>query len=142
MSFALEVVMQALGAYRSAVHAKDVDALAALYADDVRVFDMWGEWQYDGLDAWRGMASGWFGSLGDERVVVDFADVRAFGNAGLVVGHAFATYAAVDAQGATLRSLVNRFSVTLRRDADAWKIVHEHSSSPLDFATAKAILQR
>lgn len=142
MTYADDVVAMVLQAYRAAVHAKDVDAFVALYADDVRVFDLWGQWQYDGLDAWRGMASAWFGSLADERVVVDFAEVRAVATTELAVGHAFVSYAAVDAHGTTLRSLTNRISVTLRRHGDDWKIAHEHSSAPLDFATAKAIFQR
>ena len=32
--------------------AKDVDAFAALFDVDVRVFDMWGVWSYDGIAAW------------------------------------------------------------------------------------------
>ena len=64
-----------LDAYRDAVHAKDVDAFLAIFADDVRVFDMWSTWSHDGIDAWRAMAEDWFGSLGDERVRVDFDDV-------------------------------------------------------------------
>lgn len=42
--------------YAAAVRAKDVDAFVSLYAKDVRVFDMWGRWSYDGVDAWRSMA--------------------------------------------------------------------------------------
>lgn len=37
--------------YAAAVRAKDVDAFVSLYAKDVRVFDMWGRWSYDGVDA-------------------------------------------------------------------------------------------
>ena len=57
---------------RDAVFARDVDAFAALYDQDVHVFDMWGGWSLRGIAAWRRMAEGWFGSLGDERVRVTF----------------------------------------------------------------------
>ena len=135
-------VTQALDAYKAAAFAKDVDALVALYADDVRVFDMWGEWQYDGLAAWRAMVAGWFGSLGEERVLVDFSDVRTVLAPDLALGHLLVAYAAIDTQGGELRSLTSRMSVALRREGGGWKIFHEHTSAPLDFSTTKAILQR
>ena len=135
-------VMQALDAYKAAVFAKDVDAFVALYTADVRAFDMWGEWQYDGQAAWRAMAAGWFGSLGDERVLVDFSDLRTALAPDLAVGHVLVAYAAIDLEGGVLRSLTSRMSVALRREGGGWKIFHEHSSAPLDLATTKAILQR
>lgn len=70
-----ESVQSALQAYTDAVYAKDVDAFVAVFDDEVRVFDMWGSWSHDGIEAWRAMAVGWFDSLGDERVRVEFADV-------------------------------------------------------------------
>jgi len=47
-----------MDAYADAVYDKDLEAFAALYAEGVHVFDSWGQWQYDGIDAWRGMAAG------------------------------------------------------------------------------------
>src|ERR1700743_2186419 len=63
--------------YRAAVYAKDVDAFLALYDKDVRVFDMWGTWAYQGADEWRGMVTEWFGSLGTEKVGVKWDDLHA-----------------------------------------------------------------
>ena len=76
---------QMLDAYAAAVRAKDVDAFVALYADDVRNFDLWAEWSYDGKEALRGMVAEWFGSLpadeqdralrpGPRRKILDAAD--------------------------------------------------------------------
>ncbi len=135
-------VPQILEGYKAAVHAKDVDAFVALYDADVRVFDMWGTWSHNGLPAWRTMAEGWFGSLGSERVVVSFDDVQTTLAPDLAVAHAFVTYQAVGADGAVLRALDNRITLTLRRRSGAWKIVHEHSSAPIDGDTAKARLKR
>jgi hypothetical protein len=47
------LVNQALEAYAAAVHAKDVDAFAALYNDNVHIYDSWGQWQYTGIESWR-----------------------------------------------------------------------------------------
>jgi len=132
----------ALDAYKAAVHAKDVAAFAALYDTNVRVFDLWGTWRYEGLAAWREMAQGWFGSLGSERVVVEFDEVVATVTPELAVGHAFVTYRAVDSEGAELRALNNRLTLVLQRREGGWKIVHEHTSGPVDHETAKVMLKR
>src|ERR1700754_4465479 len=125
-------VLQVLEDYKAAVFAKDADAFVALYGQDVRVFDMWGVWAYSGIEAWRGMATGWFGSLGTERVVVDFSEVQTTIAEEFAIAHAFVRYAAVAADGAELRALNNRITLALQRKNGAWKIVHEHSSSPID----------
>ncbi|HEY7726928.1 MAG TPA: nuclear transport factor 2 family protein [Candidatus Eisenbacteria bacterium] len=132
-------ILAMFAAYRAAVFAKDVEAFAALYDSGVRVFDMWGEWSYDGLPAWRGMAAQWFGSLGAERVVVEFADARTAAEGDLAVADAFVTYRRVTAEGKELRGMRNRITWALRRSGDRWKVVHEHTSAPVDFDTSKVI---
>jgi uncharacterized protein (TIGR02246 family) len=121
-----------LTAYAAAVRAKDADAFLGLYADDVRNFDLWSEWSYDGKDALRGMVAEWFGSLpDDEIVVVKFDDVRTQSGSDVAAVSAFTTFAAVAPDGTELRSMNNRLTWILRKDAGgAWKIVHEHTSAP------------
>jgi len=131
-----------LEAYREAVHAKDVDAFVAIFADDVRVFDMWGAWSHDGLDAWREMAEAWFGSLGDERVRVEFDDVQTTVGEDVAVLSAFVTFAGLSADGNELRSMNNRLTWGLRKTAGTWKVVHEHTSAPVEMATGKVDLKR
>jgi len=138
----MEEIEQLLEAYRSTVRAKDVDGFTALYADEVRVFDTWGRWSYDGLAAWRGMAEGWFGSLGDEQVGVDFDEVQVVVAGGLAVAHAFVTYRGLSAAGDELRSMNGRMTWALELRDGAWKVVHEHSSSPADSETATVMFQR
>ncbi|WP_425147922.1 YybH family protein [Deinococcus sp.] len=133
---------QVLELYRAAVYAKDVDALVALYAEDVRVFDMWGTWVYEGATAWRGMVAGWFGSLGSERVRVEMAEVQSTQTGDMALLEAFVTYAGLSAQGQELRSMHNRLTLVCRRGQEGWQIIHEHSSSPADFQTGKVMLTR
>jgi uncharacterized protein (TIGR02246 family) len=125
-------VEEMLAAYAAAVRAKDVDTFVGLYADDVRTFDLWGVWAYDGKSALHEMVAEWFGSLPDDEVVaVKFDDVRA--QTGVDVGavSAFTTFAAISQDGTELRSMNNRLTWVLRKDADgAWKIAHEHTSAP------------
>jgi uncharacterized protein (TIGR02246 family) len=131
-----------LDAYRDAVRAKDVDAFIAIFADDVRVFDMWGTWSHDGIDSWREMAVGWFGSLGDELVQVDFDDVQTTIGDDTAVLSAFVTFAGLSADGEELRSMNNRLTWGLRKTGGSWKVVHEHTSAPVEMATGQVDLRR
>ena len=120
-----------LDRYAAAARDKDAEAFLVLYADDVRSFDLWGVWSYDGKDALRSMVAEWFGSLpDDETVVVKFDDVRTETGADVAAVSAFTTFAAETPDGAELRSMNNRLTWILRRDGDSWKIVHEHTSAP------------
>ena len=141
MSSANDPFVKMLDAYRDAVFAKDIEAFVRLYDADVHVFDMWGEWSLRGIAAWRRMAEGWFGSLGDERVLVSFDAVGSFVDATMVCGYATVTYSAQAPDGTILRSLSNRMTVAMRHHGDEWKVVHEHTSAPIEHGTLKAQLQ-
>ena len=141
-------VLNVLERYKAAVFAKDVEAFVALYAADIHVFDTWAEWSREGIEAWRGVAVEWFGSLGDERVVVDFSEVRARVTPEFASLNAFVRYAAIDRQDRELRSMSNRLTMVLRpvdaggAGGPSWKVVHEHTSAPVDPDTGKVILTR
>ena len=120
-----------LAAYAAAVRAKDVDAFVGLYADDVRTFDLWSVWSYDGKAALREMVAEWFGSLGTDVVAVEFDEVRSEAGDAVAALSAFTTYRGLSAQGEELRSMNNRLTWVLRKDGDGvWKIAHEHTSAP------------
>jgi len=139
----VSVIEQLLEEYAESVRAKDVDRFVALYDDEVRVFDMWGRWSYDGAAAWREMAVEWFGSLGSEEVAVEFEEVQTVVGDEVAVADAFVTYKGLSAEGDELRAMNNRLTWALRKRSDGtWKVVHEHSSAPTDFETGKVQLQR
>lgn len=123
---------QMLKAYAVAVRAKDADAFMDLDADDVRNFDLWNDWSYDGKAELSGMVTEWFGSLDDdEEVVVEWDDVRAQAGEDVAALSAFLTFSAVSPEGKKLRSMNNRLTWVLRKDGDGeWKIAHEHTSAP------------
>ena len=119
-----------LAAYAAAVQAKDAAAFAALYSDDVHVFDVWEQQSLRGIASWRNMAEQWFLSLGEDRVQVSAQDVESSESMELAIGHALLTYTALSPDGRPLRSLSNRVSMGLRRERGQWKVFHEHSSLP------------
>ena len=86
------------------------------------------------------MVTEWFSSLGSERVVVEIGDVRTTVAGGVALVHAFVTYRGVSAEGEELRAMENRLTWGLQHRDQAWKIVHEHTSAPVDFETSKVKL--
>lgn len=128
-------------AYRTAVLLKDVDRMIALYADDVRLFDAWNVWVCEGASLWRKTVEQWFESLDTDTVHVSFEDARAEGGAALVVASATVTFAAFSQAGERLRSMRNRMTWALAQRSGSWKIVHQHSSLPIDLDSFKGILE-
>ncbi|RYG07834.1 MAG: DUF4440 domain-containing protein [Burkholderiales bacterium] len=135
-------MLRALEAYKSAVLAKDAETFMQLYDPEVRVFDTWGLWSYEGAAAWRVAVEGWFSSLGNESVQVTFEDVKIVAEPGSSCMSAFARYAAFSAEGRELRSMQNRITWVLKSQGQALRIVHEHTSAPIGFEDTKAILSR
>lgn len=135
-------IERVLGAYAAAVLAKDVGAFMRLYDPDVRVFDAWGVWSYEGAEAWQIAVEGWFASLGAERARVAFADVKTVAGRDLTVVSAIVGYTALAATGEALRSMENRITWTLKTSGHVPRIVHEHTSAPIGFDDQKAILSR
>jgi ketosteroid isomerase-like protein len=128
--------------YRSAVFNKDVGALMALYDEDFIAFDMWDVWRHVGEGPWREMNQEWLTSLGSERVVVAFDDIEIAAGPEVAAAYATVSYKAVSEAGAILRAMENRLTWVAKRKNGAWKIVHQHSSAPIDPSTMTAILRR
>ena len=135
-------IEKVLGNYAAAVYAKDVAAFVRLYDPKVRVFDVWGVWSYEGLEAWQRAAEAWLSSLGVERVKVTFEDVQTSGTAECAIVSAIVTYASLSAEGAQLRAMQNRMTWGLKTSGHVLRIVHEHTSAPVGFDDMKAILVR
>jgi ketosteroid isomerase-like protein len=135
-------IAQALETYKAAVYERNVDAFLRLYDPQARVFDAWDVWSYEGTAARRSAIEQWFSSLGAERVKVIFDDLQITAGQDLAVVSAVGTYAAFSADGKELRSMQNRFTWALKLEENAWKIVHEHTSTPIRSSDTKAIFHR
>jgi ketosteroid isomerase-like protein len=135
-------VSRIMANYESAVFKKDIETFMHLYDPTVRVFDAWGVWLYEGADAWRRAVDGWFASLGTERVKVTFEDVQSWPSKDVTSVCAVVTYAGISVSGEQLRSMQNRVTWVLRTSGHVPRIVYEHTSAPVGFEDAKAILTR
>lgn len=132
-------IADVLHAYADCVLRKDATGFAALYDADVQVFDAWDRWRMQGRAAMHAMATAWFQSLGEDRVEVSYSEVHGHAGAELAAVSALVTYTAVGADGKALRSMANRMSLVLKRQPEGWRVVHEHTSVPVGFASRQAI---
>lgn len=128
--------------YASAVLAKDSEALKSLYHPEVIVFDAWGRWAYRDRTEWGAAIAAWLGSLGTERVRVEFEVASAGSDANVAWLQAFVDYIAIDGQGQRLKSLTHRLSWVGRFIEGRWLVVHEHTSAPAEFETKQIMLAR
>jgi ketosteroid isomerase-like protein len=128
--------------YRLSVLNKDVDGLMSIYSRDFVAFDMWGAWSHVGYGPWLELNREWLESLGSERVVVKFDDVAIIHGEDVSAAHATLTYTALSEQDEILRSMENRLTWIVKRTDGHWKIVHQHTSTPVEPDTLKAKLRR
>ncbi|HHT20053.1 MAG TPA: nuclear transport factor 2 family protein [Tissierellia bacterium] len=121
-----------LDQYRQLVLAKDIEGFLALYDRDVKVFDAFDAWRYDGNHQWRVVPTDWFTDLKEHVVDVTFRDVTVIGRY-----HLFVVYGLIEYHhGADPnKHLTNRFSWIVKRDGNDFRIVHEHTSLPIDRLT-------
>jgi uncharacterized protein (TIGR02246 family) len=142
MSGVEQSILNIFDQYKIAVWNKHVDGFISLYTQDVCVFDLWGEWVYQGRSNFRDMVTGWFSGLGDERDAVEFSEIKILFSGQLAVAHAVVRFAAISSEGNELRALDNRLTWTLGLIDGEWKISHQHTSAPIDFNTMQVLLNR
>ena len=131
-----------LEAYATAVLHKDAAAYTSIFDENIRVFDMWQEWRYDGITAWREVAKYWFDALGADKDVVTFSDIEITEKGELALITAIAKFTATSEHGEALRYLENRLTWVAVKKGLTWKIIHQHTSSPIDFNTMQVVLKR
>ncbi|MBN7816295.1 nuclear transport factor 2 family protein [Algoriphagus pacificus] len=118
--------------YKNAAWNKDVNQMVGLYHENVVIFDMWEHGFQKGLEAWSLEISNWLGSLGDEKVKVDFEMISVQEKSTVGFASAVVSFQAVGLDQTILRGMKNRISLGFIRDEIGWKVVHQHTSAPID----------
>jgi ketosteroid isomerase-like protein len=118
--------------YKQSAWNKDSERMIGLYDENVVIFDMWMKGYQKGLTEWSVVIKDWLGSLRDEKVnvVFEMIDVHEGDNVGF--GSALITYQAISIDNAIVRSMKNRITVGFVRQKEEWKVVHQHTSSPIN----------
>ena len=121
----------------AAVAAKDVDALATRYAENVTLFDAVGPLADRGVDVERARLETWFGAYRTE-IGLRIRDLEVTVAGPVAFTHYLFHVRGTMHDGAEVAMWV-RSTVGFRKLAEGWKIVHEHSSVPFDGTTGQAL---
>lgn len=135
-------IMDFLEIYKRAVEAKDVNLFLTIYDPEVVIFDMWGKWIHQGLNDWKKTVQDWFDSLGNDKATVEINDIQIITDQCIASLYAIITFKGISESGESSHEMDNRFTWILKSQNGTWKILHEHSSAPIDFESTKVILKR
>ena len=127
--------------YAQAVYNKDVEGFVSVYDSKVCIYDTWNEWESHGTEAVRAMATGWFESLGKEKVRVGFTQVEVFQSKEQTVWVGAFKFDGLSEDDEILRSISNRWTWVIKESDEGFKVVHEHSSLPVNMETFKGIMK-
>lgn len=142
MSDIQDTVSRLQARYAAAVAARSVSGLLDLYDPQVRVFDAWGVWEYDGVESWRVAVEGWLATDPGHRFEVRFTDTKVLGDSASGVMTAIANYTSLGPDGREVHAMQNRITWFIRPVGEGWRIAHEHTSAPIGFEDMKAILNK
>jgi uncharacterized protein (TIGR02246 family) len=128
-----------LDRWTKAFTAKDVDAIMALYTDDVVAYDVVPPLQYIGKAEYRTDFLQFLSQYGD-NVKVEVRDLHVGANGDL--GYA----AGLELISGTLKNgqkseVWVRFTSLLRKSSGRWLDFHDHVSVPADIESGKAMLE-
>lgn len=126
--------------YKDAAWSKDTTAMINLYDEQAVIFDMWDKGYCISSSEWRKIIEDWLGSLGEEKVKVEFDMIKISQSDIVGFASALVQYQAISSEGAVLRSMRNRISLGFSKAGNAWKVVHQHTSAPISSNGLTAIL--
>ena len=118
-----------------AASARDIDAIMALYHDDICSYDAVGPLQFNGYAEYR---AHWQRCMLDQREMIFQSQepvIRASGH--LAVAHFLIRCGVREADGSEQASWMRATSHLEKRDGQ-WRIAHEHFSVPLDLENGEA----
>jgi len=126
--------------YQNSAWHKDATAMISLYDEHAVIFDMWDQGYIVNPLEWSKIITDWLGSLGEEKVKVEFEMIKIHqsGNAGFA--SALILFQAISSEGAVLRSMKNRITLGFSKSEDGWKVIHQHTSAPVSSNGLTAIL--
>jgi ketosteroid isomerase-like protein len=126
--------------YKAYAWNKDASSMIKLYDEHALIFDMWDQGYISDPSEWKKIIIEWLGSLGEEKVQVDFERVSIHQSGEVGFASALIKYQAISGDGTVLRSMKNRISLGFSRSEDGWKVVHQHTSAPISSEGLTAIL--
>lgn len=125
--------------YTQAATNLNRDALISLYAHDVRIFDLMAPWQNHGSDEWASRIDHWFSGVGSDPAITA-SEIEVTTTEGMAVLSMNMGYYHTNQEG-NREGMTNRLTWVAVPDGDDWKIIHEHTSIPLNEADMTPIFE-
>ena len=129
-------IRERLDAWTKALHAKDLDALMALYAPDTITFDLMPPHQVPDADHYRKNFERWFAAMPDP-IYYEIHDLRVTGD-DVAFCHGVSHVNGTRANGEKADYWV-RVTVGFEKRNGQWLMIHDHVSMPIDMETRKAV---
>ena len=126
--------------YQKSAWVKDSSSMISLYDEHALIFDMWDQGYISNPSEWNKIIIDWLGSLGEEKVKVEFEMVKIHQSGNVGFATALILFQAISSEGAVLRSMKNRISLGFSKFEDGWKVIHQHTSAPVSSDGLTAIL--
>lgn len=125
--------------WKAQMRARDLDGVMTMYAAEVVAFDVVPPLEFRGADAYRKSYQNFMDTYAGpiETEVRDF-DVVVSGD--LAVSRGFTRFTGKEKASGAESTVWVRVTESWRRKNGQWRIIHEHVSVPVDFATGKAVL--
>lgn len=130
----MKTVQDVLDQYKLSVYNQDINLFMDLYDDSVRIFDSWNTWEIKSKSEWRIVIENWFNGLKRDgsTLRVSFEDPHVHQDDSIAFIHVSIRFSEFNSHNIEFRHLTNRFTFGLQKLNNSWKIVHEHSSLPID----------
>lgn len=117
--------------YQKSAWDKDTTSMINLYDEHALIFDMWDQGYISNPSEWRKIIIDWLGSLGEEKVKVEFEMVKIHQSGNVGFASALIQFQAISGEGAVLRGMKNRISLGFSKFEEGWKVIHQHTSAPV-----------
>jgi ketosteroid isomerase-like protein len=121
-----------------AIHAKDLDRLMSVFADDIVYFDIVPPLRYAGAGTLRDRFTHWFTGW-ESAIGQELRDLSVLADGDVAFAHMLIRASGTRTGGRAVDYWV-RVSNGCRRANGQWTITHEHISIPVDFMTGKVAI--
>jgi uncharacterized protein (TIGR02246 family) len=130
-------IRERLNAWTQALHAKDLNALMALYAPDVVTFDLMPPHRVPDATHYRKNFERWFAVM-PGPIDYEIHDLRIVLSDRVAFCHSLSHVKGTRADGEKTDYWV-RVTVGFEKRTGQWLMIHDHVSMPLDMETMKAV---
>ena len=128
-------IRECLNKWTQALHAKDLEALWALYAPDTVAFDLMPPSQVDAT-RYRKNLERWFAAM--PAIDYEIHDLRVVSGDDVAFSHNLSHIKATLANGGKADYWV-RVTVGFQKRNGRWMVIHDHVSKPFDMQTGQAV---